>query len=108
MPDSLVRAHRELNRAVDTCYRRAPFESELQRIVFLFDLYGRLRLAERIRLVAARTAAPNSFGPAEVHRTACVAKITASLPDPVLSGDSYIRASRSTQSQTRADSTQCS
>lgn len=42
MPAILLQAHRDLDRAVDSCYRRAPFESELQRIIFLFELYAQL------------------------------------------------------------------
>jgi hypothetical protein len=39
MPPDLVRAHQVLDKAVDKCYRDAPFTSEPQRIAFLFDLY---------------------------------------------------------------------
>lgn len=42
MPQSLRQAHRELDRAVDLCYRRAAFDSEMQRILYLFDLYRTL------------------------------------------------------------------
>jgi hypothetical protein len=39
MPPALVKAHRELDRAVDLCYRTQPFPNETKRIEFLFDLY---------------------------------------------------------------------
>jgi hypothetical protein len=39
MPPKLVRAHAELDRAVDRCYRPQPFTSERQRVEFLFALY---------------------------------------------------------------------
>jgi type II restriction/modification system DNA methylase subunit YeeA len=39
MPPDLVRAHQDLDKFVDMCYRPQPFENEMQRIEFLFDLY---------------------------------------------------------------------
>lgn len=39
MPADLVRAHQDLDRFVDACYRPQSFETEMQRIEFLFDLY---------------------------------------------------------------------
>jgi hypothetical protein len=41
-PPALVKAHGDLDRAVDRCYRIQPFESERQRIEFLFALYEKL------------------------------------------------------------------
>jgi hypothetical protein len=41
MPKVLVEAHRALDKAVDLCYRREPFKSELERLEFLFALYRR-------------------------------------------------------------------
>jgi hypothetical protein len=41
MPPSLVKAHNELDKAVDLCYRPQPFASETKRIEFLFDLYDK-------------------------------------------------------------------
>jgi len=38
-PRDLTEAHRSLDRAVDHCYRRQPFNGDLSRITFLFDLY---------------------------------------------------------------------
>jgi hypothetical protein len=40
MPPALVKAHNELDKAVDLCYRPQPFISETARIEYLFDLYG--------------------------------------------------------------------
>lgn len=39
MPPDLVKAHRDLDGAVDKCYRKEPFKSELERVEFLFGLY---------------------------------------------------------------------
>lgn len=39
MPPELVKAHHELDRAVDSCYRKNPFNSEVKRMEFLLDLY---------------------------------------------------------------------
>lgn len=42
MPAELRRAHRELDVAVDRIYRRVPFNSDRERVEFLFTLYRRL------------------------------------------------------------------
>ncbi|PZU90324.1 MAG: SAM-dependent methyltransferase [Shinella sp.] len=39
MPANLVDAHRQLDRAVDRCYRRAGFHTDVERQRFLFDEY---------------------------------------------------------------------
>lgn len=39
MPPALVKAHQVLDKAVDKCYRPAPFDSETKRIEYLFELY---------------------------------------------------------------------
>ena len=41
MRPELVRAHRELDRAVDLCYRPQPFVSDTRRIGYLFELYDK-------------------------------------------------------------------
>ena len=41
MPPALVKAHNELDKAVDQCYRSAPFTSETKRIEYLFELYDK-------------------------------------------------------------------
>lgn len=40
MPPKLVKAHQELDKAVDLCYRPQAFINEAARIEFLFDLYN--------------------------------------------------------------------
>jgi hypothetical protein len=42
MPAALVKAHAELNRAVDLSYRPQPFENDRQRVEYLFALYEKL------------------------------------------------------------------
>lgn len=39
MPPILIKAHHELDKAVDLAYRSQPFTSEANRMVFLFELY---------------------------------------------------------------------
>ena len=39
MPTALVKAHNELDKAVDLAYRPQPFTSEANRMVYLFELY---------------------------------------------------------------------
>jgi len=40
MPPKLVKAHQELDKVVDLCYRPQPFPNERSRIEFLFELYS--------------------------------------------------------------------
>lgn len=42
MPPDLRRAHRELDRAVDRLYRRAPFGSDRERVEYLLPLYEKM------------------------------------------------------------------
>jgi hypothetical protein len=42
MPEELVKAHRELDRAVERCYRSKPFADDRERLAFLFKLYEKL------------------------------------------------------------------
>lgn len=42
MPVGLRRAHQALDRAVDACYRRNRFDTERQRLEYLFELYEQL------------------------------------------------------------------
>lgn len=42
MPKLLRDAHKKLDRAVDLCYRKKPFDSERKRVEYLFDLYQHL------------------------------------------------------------------
>jgi len=42
MPRRLLKAHQSLDRAVDRCYRRKPFDSDRQRVEHLFALYEKI------------------------------------------------------------------
>jgi type I restriction-modification system DNA methylase subunit len=42
MPKKLRKAHQELDKAVDLCYRKQKFDNENQRIEFLFERYNKL------------------------------------------------------------------
>ena len=44
MPAELMKAHRMLDKAVDTAYRRQPFDSERHRVEYLFSHYQKLAL----------------------------------------------------------------
>ena len=39
MPPKLLKAHKELDKAVDKCYRSQPFKNDSKRIEFLFNLH---------------------------------------------------------------------
>jgi hypothetical protein len=41
MPPVLIKAHQQLDKCVDECYRPKGFSSEMERIEFLFSLYGK-------------------------------------------------------------------
>jgi hypothetical protein len=41
MPPALVRAHNELDKAVDLAHRPQPFATETKRIEYLFELYDK-------------------------------------------------------------------
>jgi hypothetical protein len=42
MPPALAKAHAELDRAVEKCYRPEPFQSDRERVEYLFALYEKL------------------------------------------------------------------
>jgi len=42
MPAPLLKAHQQLDRAVDRCYRPEPFPSNRHRVEYLFALYEQL------------------------------------------------------------------
>lgn len=44
MPPELVKAHITLDRAVEKCYRPEPFQSDRERVEFLFALYEKLAI----------------------------------------------------------------
>ncbi len=39
MPEVLLRAHQQLDKAVDTAYGKTNFKTEAERVAFLFELY---------------------------------------------------------------------
>jgi hypothetical protein len=53
MPKQLLDAHRALDAAVDLCYRPAALKTELERLIFLFDLYR--KYTEPLIRAAARS-----------------------------------------------------
>jgi hypothetical protein len=59
MPPVLVRAHQQLDKAVDHCYRPQQFVSEVKRIEFLFELYDKytagLFATEKLKKVKVKT-----------------------------------------------------
>jgi hypothetical protein len=50
MPAPLLKAHQQLDRAVDRCYRPEPFPSDRHRVEYLFALYEQLTFTERAAL----------------------------------------------------------
>lgn len=54
MPQDLARAHAKLDRAVDLCYRKDPFESERKRFEFLFERWEGLVAPVMARKKAGR------------------------------------------------------
>ena len=42
MPPALAKVHAELDRAVDVCYRPEKFDTDRQRVEYLFALYEKL------------------------------------------------------------------
>jgi hypothetical protein len=58
MPKDLVKAHADLDRAVDLCYRPQPFQNDRQRVEHLFALYEKL---------TAPLIAPAKKGRREMH-----------------------------------------
>ncbi len=59
MPAALAKAHAELDRAVERCYRAEPFRSDRERVEHLFALYEKLTtlfLTPKTKTRARRTA----------------------------------------------------
>jgi hypothetical protein len=52
MPKDLLQAHKRLDKAVDRCYRREAFKTDLERLRFLFERYVTL-IASEAELLAA-------------------------------------------------------
>lgn len=49
MPESLQEAHHQLDLAVERCYRSKPFESDEERLEYLFKLYEQMIAEEKSR-----------------------------------------------------------
>ena len=47
MPDDLKEAHRQNDLAVERCYRSKPFESDEERLEYLFKLYEKMIAEEK-------------------------------------------------------------
>lgn len=47
MPPALLAAHKALDRAVDACYGRRKFATEMERVQYLFEMYQRLATAQK-------------------------------------------------------------
>ena len=60
MPVTLAKAHKNLDRAVDLCYRPQPFGTVKQRVEYLFALYEKLDtpLTATAKKTRARRARP--------------------------------------------------
>ena len=43
MPQDLLLAHRNLDKAVDACYRREAFGTDAERVAYLFELYAKIK-----------------------------------------------------------------
>lgn len=56
MPVVLAKAHAELDRAVDRCYRDAPFKTDRERVEHLFALYEKLTSPRLPTIARKRTA----------------------------------------------------
>jgi hypothetical protein len=54
MPPKLAKAHEALDRAVERCYRKEPFQSDRQRVEFLFALYEQLTAPLAVATKAAK------------------------------------------------------
>ncbi len=72
MPAELARAHAALDRAVERCYRPAPFHSDRERVEHLFRLYEALLvplLPAAPRTRTRRSSARPAGSPARRSRT---------------------------------------
>ncbi len=59
MPAALRQAHTALDRAVDRLYRASPFDSDRERVEYLFEIYERLTNPPIIAAAAVPTALPH-------------------------------------------------
>lgn len=58
MPPDLLKVHQALNKAVDACYGKNQFSSELDRVKYLFQQYQRLVGAEQQSLLESKSKKP--------------------------------------------------
>ncbi|MDH4378686.1 MAG: hypothetical protein QE263_02100 [Vampirovibrionales bacterium] len=58
MPPDLLKAHQRLDKAVDACYGRRTFTSELERVTYLFELYQQLTAPLAAQLTPSTTRKP--------------------------------------------------
>jgi hypothetical protein len=42
MPDGLRKAHQSMDLAIESCYRKAPFRDDQERLEYLFKLYEKM------------------------------------------------------------------
>jgi hypothetical protein len=49
MPEGLLQAHQNLDVAIEQCYRSKPFESDEERLAYLFKMYEEMIEAEKTR-----------------------------------------------------------
>jgi hypothetical protein len=69
----LLKAHIELDRAVEKCYRPEPFQSDRERVEFLFSLYEKLTaplLPVRPTARRRKATASSATSPLRKQRTA--------------------------------------
>jgi hypothetical protein len=65
MPRNLSKAHAELDKVVDKCYRSQPFANDLQRMEFLFRLYDTMTAPITAGLPKARRRKQSDTSPPE-------------------------------------------
>ena len=58
MPKVLLDAHQAVDTAVDACYKKGRFKSDLERLEFLFSLYKQYADAEKINIQNDKTKCP--------------------------------------------------
>ncbi len=81
MPAALAKAHAELDRAVEKCYRAEPFHSDRERVEHLFRLYEELTTLFRTPKTRGRRS------PATAPATRPRRGRTPGLPDASASGE---------------------
>jgi type I restriction-modification system DNA methylase subunit len=82
MPPALVKAHADLDRAVDRCYRKEPFPNDRARVEHLFALYEELAAPlvkyEKPKRKMKDTSTMESAGAAAHHRVPMILREDAS------------------------------